>query len=177
MNITEKDAETLDYIVLESLKTICLHARDLRSLENGFLSNNEDVKESAYTYYFDILKDKKVVRVEKGFNNKTEIYSIDIKTKEFLRQGGFKKEIQDELNAIEKAGNIEKLKTKNLELQNENLEFAQTIREQESKIRDLELKIKGIELIKQYWWFIGLCILIGGILKEPLGILITYMRQ
>ena len=119
MKITEEQAEILDYIVLESLKTVCLRAHDLKPLENGFLSNQEDVKESAYTYYFDILKDKNVVRVEKGLNNKTEIYSIDIKTKEFLRQGGFKKEIQDELKQIEESSEKEKLE---IELSKSNLE-------------------------------------------------------
>jgi len=177
MKITEKDAEILDYIVLKSLKLNCLRAYDLKPLDNLFLANSESVKESAYTYYFGILKEKNVVRVEKGLNNETVIYSIDIKTKEFLRQGGFKKEIKDELNTIEKAENIEKLKTKNLELQNENLEFSQTIREQEAKIRHLELKIKGIELIKQYWWFIGLCIFVGGLLLKLLEIAIAYVRQ
>jgi len=119
MKITEEQAEILDYIVLESLKTVCLRAYDLKSLENGFLSNHEDVKESAYTYYFDILKEKNVVRVEKGLNNKTEIYSIDIKTKEFLRQGGFKKEIQDEFKRIEEFSEKEKLE---IELAKSNLE-------------------------------------------------------
>ena len=119
MKITEKDAEILDYIVFESLKTVCLHARDLKPLDNTFLSDNEDVKESAYTYYFDLLKEKKVVRIEKGINNKTDIYSIDIKTKEFLRQGGFRKEVQDELKRIKESSEKEKLE---IELAKSNLE-------------------------------------------------------
>ena len=119
MKITEKDAEILDYIVFESLKTVCLRARDLKPLDNTFLSNNEDVKESAYTYYFDLLKEKAVVRVEKGFDNRTEIYQTNIKTEEFLRQGGFKKEVQEELKRIEKSTEREKLE---IELAKSNLE-------------------------------------------------------
>lgn len=103
--MTEKDAEILDYIVAESLKFVCLHARDLKPLDNGFLSDIEESKESAYTYYFDILKEKNVVRVEKEYNDKTGIYPIDIKTKEFIRQGGFKA-ILDKQNT-EKQRNIE----------------------------------------------------------------------
>ena len=72
---------------------------------------------------------------------------------------------------------LKKLQVKNLELQNDNLKYSETLREKELRIVDLELKIKGIELIKQYWWFIGLCIFAGGLLKEPLDILITYMKQ
>jgi hypothetical protein len=105
MNMTEKDVEILDYIVAESLKFVCLHARDLKPLDNGFLSDIEESKESAYTYYFDILKEKNVVRVEKEYNGKTGIYPIDIKTKEFIRQGGFKA-ILDKQNT-EKHRNIE----------------------------------------------------------------------
>ena len=107
--MTEKDAEILDYIVAESLKFVCLHARDLKPLDNGFLSDIEESKESAYTYYFDILKEKNVVRVEKEYNDKTRIYPIDIKTKEFIRQGGFKKEVQDELKRVEKERKKEEL--------------------------------------------------------------------
>jgi hypothetical protein len=68
---------------------------------------------------------------------------------------------------------LKELQRKNLELQNENFEFSKTIRTQESKIRELELKIKGIELLKQYWWFIGLCIFIGGLLANILHIIST----
>ena len=77
------------------------------------------MKESAYTYYFDLLKEKKIVRIEKGINNKTDIYSIDIKTKEFLRQGGFRKEVQDELKRIKESSEKEKLE---IELAKSNLE-------------------------------------------------------
>lgn len=68
---------------------------------------------------------------------------------------------------------LKELQRKNLELQNENFEFSKTIRTQESKIRELELKIKGIEILKQYWWFIGLCIFIGGILANILNLFST----
>lgn len=68
---------------------------------------------------------------------------------------------------------LKKLQLKNLELQNENLEFSKTIRDKESKIRELEFKIKKIELLKQYWWFIGICIFLGALLKELLDIFIA----
>lgn len=68
---------------------------------------------------------------------------------------------------------LKELQLKNLELQNENFEFSKTIRTQESKIRELELKIKGIELLKQYWWFIALCIFVGGILANILNLFST----
>lgn len=74
-----------------------------------------------------------------------------------------------ENNRLKKANEeneLNGLQRKNLELTNEKLEFSKTIRTQESKIRELELKIKGIELLKQYWWFIGLCLLAGGLLAE-----------
>lgn len=159
MKITEKDAEILDYIVGESLKSNCLRAYDLRPLNNRPLSKSEDVKESAYRYYFDILKERNVVKVSDGvLTPRTEIHRIDDKTEEFLRQGGFKKEVQDELNAIEKAENIEKLKTKNLVLQNENLEFAQTIRKQEATIRKLDIFAKIIDFLKAVKWVIGFLI-------------------
>ncbi len=105
--MTEKDAEILDYIIIESFKTVCLHARDLKPLDNGILSDIEEAKESAYSYYFDILKEKNVVRVEKEFNGKTGIYLIDIKTKEFIRQGGFK--------AIFDKQNLEKQRNKEID--------------------------------------------------------------
>lgn len=88
---------------------------------------------------------------------------------EFIEKERLKKESEE--------SEFKRLQLKNLNLQNENLEFSQTIREQEAKIRNLELKIKGIELLKQYWWFILLCIFLGGFLKEPLDILLTYIRQ
>lgn len=104
-------------------------------------------------------------------------YRISAETKEIIdAYGNFSSYIkQNNISQLEKEKEekeLKKLQLKNLELQNENLEFSQTIREQEAKILDLEIKIKGIELIKQYWWFIGLCILIGGTLKEVLDLLI-----
>lgn len=84
---------------------------------------------------------------------------------ELLENERLKKENED--------NELKKLQRKNFELQNENFEFSKTIRTQESEIRELELKIKGIELLKQYWWFIGLCIFAGGILAELINLFTT----
>ncbi|MDD2799797.1 MAG: hypothetical protein PHV20_14500 [Bacteroidales bacterium] len=79
----------------------------------------------------------------------------------------------DRLKKENEESEFKKIQLKNLELQNENLEFSKTIRDKESKIRELEFKIKKIELLKQYWWFIGICIFLGALLKELLDILIA----
>lgn len=84
---------------------------------------------------------------------------------ELLENERLKKENED--------NELKKLQRKNFELQNENFEFSKTIRTQESEIRELELKIKGIELLKQYWWFIGLCIFAGGILAKLINLFTT----
>lgn len=117
MNITEKDAEVLDYIVIESLKRVCLRADDLKPLDNGFLSNSKEVKESAYTYYFDILKEKNVVSVKPGMNNRIEIYSIDIKTRRFVEQGGFKAMLENERQNTIKRQEDERLAHEKLQIE------------------------------------------------------------
>ena len=57
---------------------------------------------------------------------------------------------------------MENLKKRNLELQNEKLEYDKTIREQDQRIKDLTEKLHITNIIKNYWWFAGLGIAIGG---------------
>lgn len=173
MKMTKKDAEILDYIIGEAFNMKYVSTKDLKPLNKSTSFDDYKTKENEYSHYFEILSKSNVVKIKKGFNDESEAHRIEIKTKEFIDNDGFTKKVQDELNAIKKAENVEKLKTKNLELQNENLEFSQTIREKEAEIRNLEFKIKRIELLKQYWWFIGLCIFLGGLLKELWDIIIA----
>jgi hypothetical protein len=176
MHIDEKDVIILDFIIDKILEfDFAIWSNTLT--ENGFLIEYDE-KNREYEF-------RRLISVINALNyGKSRDYSHswdsierNEHTLKFKERGGFKKYFQDELDRIDKAENIEKLKTKNLELQNENLEFSKTIRQQEAKIRHLELKIKGIELIKQYWWFIGLCIFVGVGLKELLDILIAYIKQ
>lgn len=167
MHIEENDVIILDFIIDKILEFD--HEIESNTLtENGFLTEYEEINRE---YEF-----RRLISVINSLNyGKSRVNSYlggsierNEHTLKFKERGGFKKYVQDELDRIEKVESTEKLKNRNLELQNENLEFSQTIREQESKIRHLELKIKSLELIKQYWWFIGLCIFLGGFLKEIL---------
>ena len=105
----KKEAKILDYILKELLKTTCLSARDLKPLDNGFNSNNEDVKESVYKQHFISLKMNGIVRLENGINNKTEIYAIPEITKEFLSKGGFKALVEKENRGVNRESEIEEL--------------------------------------------------------------------
>ncbi len=176
MQIDEKDVIILDFIIDKILEfDYAIWSNTLT--ENGFLTEyDEKSREYEFRRLISVINALNYGK-SKEYSHSWDSIERNEQTLKFKERGGFKKYFQDELDRIEKTENIEKLKTKNLELQNENLEFSQTIREQESKIRELELKIKGIELIKQYWWFIGLCIFVGGVLKELMDITIAYLRQ
>jgi hypothetical protein len=176
MQIDEHDVIILDFIIDKILEfDFAIWSNALT--ENGYLIEfDEKSRELEFKRLITVI-DALNYGKSRQHSNMWDSIERNEYTLKFKERGGFKKYFQDELDRIDKEENTEKLKTKNLELQNENLEFSQTIRDQEAKIRNLEIKIKGFELIKQYWWFIGLCIFVGGILKELLDLLIAYMRQ
>jgi hypothetical protein len=138
--MNEKDAEILDYIVRESLTKYCLHAEDLKPLSTGILSNSKDIKERNYSYYFNILKEKNVVKVENGFNSQTEISQIDFKTKEFLMQGGFKAIVEENNRIANRNNESDKLSFEKLQL--------------DSKLSKWQ--------VKTFWWIFSFGI-IGGV--------------
>jgi len=176
MHIGENDIIVLDFIIDKIIESRSPIWSDTLIKEGYLKIENERDREYEFKRLISVI-DALNYGKSREYTHSNDSIERNEHTLKFKEWGGFKKYFQDELDRIDKAENIEKLKTKNLELQNENLEFSQTIREQESKIRLLELKIKGIELIKQYWWFIGLCISAGVVLKEIVDILITSIRQ
>ena len=105
----EEEAKILDYILSELIKKDCLRSRDLKPLDKGFLANNEDVKESVYKQYFSTLKINGIVRLEDGINNRTEIYAIPNKTKNFLKNGGFIAKFELENKESKRSLEIEEL--------------------------------------------------------------------
>lgn len=170
--INKEDAEKLD-IILKTLLEFDFNVYENQFYDKGIVNiQDEKLRTLEYERLFSIIGSKGYADYIES-NSYLNSIERNKETKNFLDNGGFVKLFQDELDTIEKTENVEKLKTKNLELQNENLEFSQTIRKHEAAIRDLEIKIKGIELLKQYWWFIGLCIFSGGILKEFIDLLIA----
>jgi flagellar motility protein MotE (MotC chaperone) len=85
---------------------------------------------------------------------------------EIVKNGGWLKYIESEKVKKEKTESKESLDNELKILQKESLEYQKTIREQSDRIRNLDEQIKIINLLKEYWWFIGACIIFGGLLKE-----------
>jgi hypothetical protein len=89
---------------------------------------------------------------------------------EIFKSGGWLKYVEatkkNKEKELIKAEEKESLDSELKILQRESLEYQIKIRDQSDRIRDLDEQIKMINLLKEYWWFIGVCILIGGLLKE-----------
>lgn len=134
MEIDKKDIEILDFIIeklIQSKGTIWSNSLT----ENGYLTEpTEKAKEYEFRRLLNIIREYNCAKPTEGTNS-WDFVELNENTLNFKNSGGFSKLYQDELDRIEKSENTEKLKNKNLELQNENFEFLQTIREQESKIR------------------------------------------
>jgi len=172
--------EYLDYLdyTLKRLSEKFQEGLILSDLRHDYkeLSGNW-IEGEAQEHFESLYENEYFVRVGTTYKHK-----ILPKAKSIIAKHGslsaFLELVEIELNRKEnEETEFKKLQVKNLELQNDNLEYSETLREKELRIIDLEIKIKGIELIKQYWWFIGLCIFAGGLLKEPLDTLITYIKQ
>ena len=106
-NITEKDAEILDDIVNKTLSST-VNSDTLTPLRNNQMSDLIDIKWNDYKYYFDILKESEVVKVE-THGTLTIITAINIKTQNFINQGGFTKQVKDKLQRAEMENLKEKL--------------------------------------------------------------------
>jgi hypothetical protein len=82
---------------------------------------------------------------------------IDNTLLDFNDSGGFqnieKKKAESDQN--------EQLKIDILKLQKEEQEY-------KKKVRGLEEQLLSLNLIKAYWWFIGICLVIGGAIVEIL---------
>ena len=174
MKIDKFDIELLDFIIDKILESGQETDSNILNKKEQFRNIKFSEIDLEFQRLLSIIDFYQCAKIYKFGYTKTAV--INENNKKFKEQGGFLKIYQDELTRLEKEDEKEKLKTKNLELQNENLEFAQTIREKEAKIRDLEFKIKRIELLKQYWWFIGICIGIGVFFKVLWDITIAYIQ-
>jgi hypothetical protein len=87
-------------------------------------------------------------------------------SEEIILNGGWLKQLNSENQKSENAELKERLDKELKILQKESLEYQKTIREQSDRIRNLDEQIKILSLLKEYWWFIGVCIIFGGLLKE-----------
>ena len=119
MNLTKKDAEILDNIVNMTFNNKHVSTKDLDPLQKSTSFNDFKEKENQYKHYFELLGKENVVEIGKGFNDESQAHRIEIKTKEFIDNGGFSKLVQDELEKAEKQIEIEKLE---IELAKSNLE-------------------------------------------------------
>lgn len=131
--INENDAKILDNILAIALRKGVATNQNLPSLDNEFLSNQPEIKRKAYSYYIEIIEEKRlanVVRFKEGF----EVEPIPMKTQRFIENGGFLKEYRDNQKSIEQNQTKEKL---------------------ESEIRNLTVKeLKGNIFQLKFWWII-----------------------
>jgi len=174
--LVEKDIKILQYMLLRLLDSNndhkYIYCNNFIKHEH-FKGLDRDSKLNEFLRLANIFTDYDCATIDdKGCDF---LLKINKNTANFSKNGGFEKKHEDELKQFNDENELKLLQLINLKLQNENFEFSQTIREKEAKIRDLELKIKGIELLKQYKWFIGICIFVGGILWQLLGLLIEYI--
>jgi hypothetical protein len=88
------------------------------------------------------------------------------RSEKIILNGGWLKHLEAENLKKEKTESKESLDGELRTLQIESLEYQKIIREQSHRIRNLDEQIKILSLLKEYWWFIGVCIILGGLLKE-----------
>ena len=131
--MNEIDAKRLDQILVIALQKGVATNKNLPALDNEFLSNQPAIKNKMYSYYLQVIEDKKlaiITRDKEGF----EVEPIPIKTQRFIDNGGFVSLFQDSLSEKEKALEHEKL---------------------ESEIKKLQLKeLKGNIFHLKFWWLI-----------------------
>ena len=163
MNLPTED-EIIDF----TLKTLSIN--EFRKIDTKAIKLNFDLGKEHTVFVNNSL--------ERAFRKDLIIFGgnshSNAKLKEFgetvLTNGGWLKHLACEVLKKEKTEQKEDLETELKTLQKESLEYLKTIREQSDRIRNLDEQIKILSLLKQYWWFIGICITFGVYLKDILEI-------
>ena len=89
LNITEKEAELLDYILKEVSKKGTIRIDSLQSIGEGFLSKHSSVINHNYSFYIDTLVGDNLIKFD-GWSEKTQtIEKIPGRTQSFLDSGGY----------------------------------------------------------------------------------------
>ncbi|HUW07348.1 MAG TPA: hypothetical protein VMW01_13945 [Williamwhitmania sp.] len=87
--ITEEDAQILDGIIDFVLNNPVTLVGNLPMLGDDYLDKFENVKEDAYKYYLEILKEFDVAEVISSNDRATQIKVLSLKTQKFKDEGGF----------------------------------------------------------------------------------------
>ncbi|WP_366186685.1 hypothetical protein [Flavobacterium ovatum] len=133
------------------------NGKDIRKLELKGLDNKTLSNSICLTLYEKLLSESLIDTDKYG-----RMYLLS-KAHEIINYGGWVKYLKSEKLKTESKVNLDNdLKV----LQKESLQYQKTIRKQSDRIRYLDEQIKTINLLKEYWWFIVFCIILGGLLKE-----------
>lgn len=111
--LNENDVKILDLILNISLKNGAAYLEDLPALSEKYLANSIAVKASEYENYFDILQRRELAKVEKQLSG-IQIKPIPQKTKNFINQGGFTAEYNDQRLILNRNKEIEEINFKKL---------------------------------------------------------------
>jgi len=138
--LTEDDIHILDFIINTSLEKGRVFTDDLPPLEKKTsLDNQREIKYTAYQHFLDILSLFEVVKIDKNLSN-LRIEPIEVKTKNFQRNGGFKAIYDKQLHESARKRESDELYFKKLKW--------------DSKISKWQ--------VKTFWWIFMLA-LIGGV--------------
>lgn len=136
--LLEKDIPILDSILETVIKKGEVYPDDLSPIGKSSLSEISSVKFGKYKYYFEIIECFDVLKI----NNISEGYSfrinlIEVKSKMFYENGGFKAIFEDQQREIKRKSEREKM--------------------EDEKLRS-DLKISLVQG-KTIWWAFGISIL------------------
>lgn len=89
MNITEKDAEILDYVLMQVLSKGFVRIDSLKPLELDNYSNIGACKTHDYSGFIDFLVNENLIKTNKWSEKVQTIEKIPVKTKNFIESGGY----------------------------------------------------------------------------------------
>ena len=151
----------IDIDIDRNLKILCASENPYEfDLSNFIDKNGRQIHlKKRHEEFASLMEEKGLIRVN-GFKCAVKKFGLEV-----FKYGGWLKYISDQ----EKQENELELKQRENEnldseiklLQKDKLLYEQKIRAQNDRIRNLEEQIKFVNLLKQYWWFIGVCITIG----------------